>query len=68
MATMAKVKSKSILSSKVDSSQDAFLVSSVVRLSANAPMLAHRQGYSLLDRNFALIEGHPAARKPQKIA
>jgi hypothetical protein len=26
---------------------------------ANAAMLAHRQGYFLLDKAFALIEGHP---------
>jgi hypothetical protein len=35
---------------------------------ANAAMLAHRQGYFLLDKAFALIEGHPADYNPGYLA
>src|SRR5262249_22088480 len=45
---------------KGDSSQRCFPVSSVVSIvSTNLAMLTHRQGWFVLDRTFALIEGHP---------
>jgi hypothetical protein len=48
------------LSTQGDSSKDAFQSLRLQRSLANIPMLRHRQGHFLLDRTFALIEGHPA--------